>query len=131
MKYILLIGRILFSSVFIIKGIDHFTPAAITYASSMNVPIPGFLVPLAGVIAVLGGLSILLGFKARIGAWLIIIFLIPTTFMMHQYWSFKDLYHAMMNQYCFIKNLSLMGAALMIAYFGSGPFSLSHNSHRS
>lgn len=125
MKYILILGRILFSFVFILKSFDHFTSSGIEYATQMNVPMASFLVPVWGIIALLGGVSVLLGFKAKVGAWLIVIFLIPTTFMMHPFWTFHDLYHSLLNQYCFLKNLSMMGAAFMIAYFGSGPLSLS------
>ncbi|MBI5274424.1 MAG: DoxX family protein [Chlamydiales bacterium] len=124
MKYVVLIGRILFSSIFIIKSIDHFSKESINYAANSGVPLATILVPIAGIIAFLGGISILLGYKARLGAWLIIIFLIPTTLMMHQFWSIGDVYDAMMHQYCFMKNVSMIGGALMISYFGSGPMSL-------
>ena len=125
MKYILLLGRALFSSIFIIKGLEHFFPKIINFANSMDVPTPNILVPLAGIVAFIGGISILIGFKARWGAWLLIIFLLPITLIMHRFWEFNDSYHAMMHQYCFWKNVSLIGAAFMITYFGSGPLSLS------
>lgn len=126
-KYILLLGRICFSAIFLIKSLEHFSNAKIQEAMSLGVPMPSLLVPLSGIVALLGGLSILLGYKARIGAWLLVIFLIPTTLVMHRYWEFKDLYHGMMHEYCFMKNLSMLGAALIITYFGSGPFSLSRD----
>jgi len=124
MRYVLLLGRILFSSLFIIKGLSHFSKAAIDFATKMGVPMASILVPIGGIVVLLGGLSILLGYKTRIGAWLIVIFLIPTTFMMHKFWMIKDANHAMMHNYCFWKNIALLGAALMVAYFGSGPCSL-------
>lgn len=96
----------------------------IDYAASMGAPMPDVLVPLAGILSLLGGLSILLGFKARIGAWLLVIFLLPTAFVMHKYWEATDPFTAMMQHYCFWKNLSMLGASLMITYFGSGPLSL-------
>ena len=82
------------------------------------------LVPLSGILAFVGGLSILLGFRARAGAWCIIAFLLPVTFTMHQYWNVTDVMQMHMQKSMFMKNLSMMGAALMIAYFGSGPLSL-------
>jgi putative oxidoreductase len=91
----------------------------------MGVPAASVLVPLSGIIALLGGLSILLGYKAKIGAWLLVIFLVPTAFMMHKFWAAEDGFASMMQHYCFMKNMSLLGASLMIAYFGSGPLSLS------
>lgn len=130
MPLILLLGRILFSSIFIIKGFRHFSDQTVQHAIEKGVSSAPFLVPLAGVIALAGGLSILLGYKARFGAWLIVIFLLPTTFMIHQFWGIEDSYSAMMEQYCFMKNISLLGAALMITYFGAGPASIDHAGSR-
>ncbi|MBS0627502.1 MAG: DoxX family protein [Verrucomicrobia bacterium] len=124
MKYIFLLGRILFSSIFLIKSLEHFSKEMITHATHAAVPMPSLLVPIAGIIAFLGGLSILLGYRAKVGAWLLVIFLLPTTFMIHRFWVSTDFFSNMMHQYCFFKNLSLLGASLMIAYFGSGPLSL-------
>ena len=125
MKFILLLGRLLFSALFMLKGIEAFSKETMEFAISMGVPMPSIVVPLASIVVFLGGLSILLGYKARLGAWLIIIFLIPTTFIMHQFWLVEDPQHSMMHNYCFWKNIGLIGAALMLAYFGSGPCSLS------
>ncbi len=120
-----LIGRILFSLIFFLKGIDHFTSKSIDFGAQMGVPAAEFLVPLFGVIALAGSICILLGYKAKLGAWLLILFLIPTTFFMHKFWQFDDSYQALMNHLCFFKNISMIGACLFLAYFGSGPLSLS------
>lgn len=125
MNYVVLFGRILFASIFILKPLEHFSKGLMDHASTMGVPLTSLLVPLAGIVGLLGGLSILLGYKAKIGAWLVVAFLIPTTFFMHRFWEAGDVIPAMMQEYCFLKNMSLLGAALMITHFGSGPFSLS------
>ncbi len=125
MNYVALFGRILFASIFILKPLEHFSKAMMDHASSMGVPLSEWLVPLAGLLAFLGGVSILLGYKAKIGAWFLVAFLIPTTFFMHRFWDTEGLSSTMLQQYCFMKNISLLGASLMIAYFGSGPLSLS------
>ena len=125
MNYVLLLGRMFFSYIFIVKGFNHFTGESLAHAVSMGVPMASVLVPLSGVLALLGGLSILLGYKARIGAWLLIVFLLPTTLIMHRFWEMQDGLLVLLQTYCFMKNLSLIGACLMIAYFGSGPLSLS------
>ncbi len=119
MSILALLGRLCFSLVFILGAFGHFTPEYIKYGAAAGVPLPGILVPLSGVIALLGGLSILLGFKTRYGAWLIIIFLIPVTLMMHQFWINGD----KMQQINFMKNLGLLGGAFLLAYFGPGPLS--------
>jgi len=124
LKYVFLLGRVLFSAVFIIKSLEHFSSKMIDFATDMGVPMAPIVVPIAGILALLGGLSILLGYKAKIGAWLLVIFLVPTTLYMHQFWMEDNSFRVMMHQYCFLKNLSMLGAALMITHFGSGPMSL-------
>jgi len=125
MEYVLLIGRILFSAIFIISALmGHFSLETIAYASDHGVPAAALLVPLSGLVALAGGLSVLLGYKARKGAWLLVIFLVPMMFMMHHFWSMQDAGEAMLHRAMFMKNLSMVGAALIIAYFGSGPMSL-------
>ncbi len=85
----------------------------------------GFLVPLSAFLALLGGISVLLGYKARLGAWLLVIFLVPVTFIMHRFWTVSDPGWGSVQQAMFMKNLALLGAALLLTHFGSGPLSLS------
>lgn len=94
------------------------------YAASAGVPAPMALVIISGIIALLGALSIILGYKARFGAWLIIIFLVPVTFAMHKFWTVTDPMQSQMQMAMFMKNIALIGAALMISYFGAGPVSI-------
>lgn len=124
MNYIVLLGRILYSSIFLISAPGHFTTATIAYSAGRGVPLASIAVPLSGAIALLGGLSILLGFKARYGAWLIVIFLVPVTLMIHNYWTVAEPMMRQMQQVNFMKNLAMLGAALLIAHFGSGPLSV-------
>jgi putative oxidoreductase len=124
MKYIVLVGRILFSIIFINSGFYHFSQAAVDYAKSQSVPMAEVLVPFSGILAILGGLSIVIGYKARIGAWLIIAFLIPITIMMHGFWHFNDPAEQQMQMTMFLKNTSMLGAAFLIAWFGAGPLSI-------
>ena len=74
-------------------------------------------------IALLGAASILFGYKARLGAWLLIVFLLPVTFMMHRFWGVADPNVVMIQRAMFMKNVSMLGAALMLTHFGAGPFS--------
>ncbi|MFA6916510.1 MAG: DoxX family protein [Parachlamydiales bacterium] len=124
MQYALLLGRLLFTTIFILSGIFHFFPSVIQYAADDGVPYANLIVPISGIIAAIGGLSILLGYKARWGAWLIVIFLIPVTLHMHDFWTFTDPVDVATQQAMFLKNMSMLGAALIIAFFGSGPLSL-------
>jgi putative oxidoreductase len=123
MKYIVLLGRILFTVQFIMSALTvHFTAQGAQYATSMGVPAAGLLVPLSGILILVGGLSILFGYKARLGAWLLVIFLVPVNIIMHPLGGGGQ--QAMMMMVLFMKDLSLTGAALMIAYFGAGPLSI-------
>jgi len=126
MQFIVLLGRIFFSAIFVLSSLGHFTKHTIDYASQMGLPMASVLVPISGIIGLLGGLSILLGFKAKWGAWLIVIFLVPITLTMHKFWGVQDAMMASIQQAMFMKNLAMIGGALLISYFGSGPFSLKH-----
>ncbi len=72
----------------------------------------------------LGGLSVVLGYHARAGAWLLVIFLVPVTLMMHRFWGVPDPMMAQMQMAMFMKNLSMLGGALLITQLGTGPLSL-------
>jgi putative oxidoreductase len=125
MKYLVLSGRFFFSLIFLMTIMSHFKQETINYIiASGKVPAASFLVPLSGIIATVGALSIIVGYKAKMGAWLIILFLIPVTFCMHAFWEETDPMQTRMQMVNFMKNLSLLGAALVISYFGSGPLSI-------
>jgi len=124
MKYFVLIGRILFSLIFLMTMMSHFSDKAVQYAASNGVPMPQVLVPLSGIIAIAGGLSVLLGYKAKAGAWLLVIFLVPVTLMMHKFWAQTDPMMMQMQMVNFMKNLALLGGAFLITYFGAGPLSM-------
>lgn len=124
MNLLVLFGRILYTAVFLVSVPGLFSESTIQYAAALGVPMTGVLVPLAGAIALLGGVSILIGYKAKKGAWLLVLFLAPVTLMLHRFWDFADPAMAALQQIHFMKNLSLLGAALLIAHFGSGPWSL-------
>jgi putative oxidoreductase len=119
-----LVGRILYSAIFIMSGPNHFRSELIGFAASQGVPLASILVPLSGIIAFLGGLSIAVGYRARLGAWLIVLFLVPVTLMLHRFWGLPDAQAAMLQQAMFMKNMSMLGAALLINRVGSGPLSL-------
>ena len=124
MVYLVPVGRLLYSAIFLMTVLGHFSAGYIGYAAQQGVPAAGLLVPLSGVIATLGGLSITLGYKAKIGAWLIVLFLVPVTLMMHNFWAVTDPMMHGMQIAMFMKNVSMLGAALLIAHFGAGPLSL-------
>ena len=121
---IVLLGRLLFAAIFLTAGANHFSKQAFGYAASQGVPLASILVPISGIVAIAGGLSILLGYRAKIGAWLIALFLIPVTFMMHKFWAVADPMMAQLQMIMFMKNVAMLGGALLISQFGAGPLSL-------
>jgi len=123
-RYLVPLGRVLFALIFVNSIIGHFSSGSIAYAEQAGVPLATLLVPLSGVLAFAGGLSIALGYRARLGAWLLVLFLVPVTLKMHAFWAVPDPMMAQMQQVMFFKNVSMLGAALLIAHFGAGPVSL-------
>src|SRR6267142_3834925 len=88
--YLSLASRQLFAVIFIIASAGHFSSGTIATAAQHGVPMAGLLVPLSGLIALAGGLSVLFGFYARLGAWLLVLFLVPVTVTMHNFWAMSD-----------------------------------------
>ena len=124
MKFLFPLGRVLFSLIFITAAPRHFTHEGIQHAADLGVPVAGVLVPLSGVLAFAGGLSVAIGYKARYGAWALIGFLIPVTLWMHAYWKLSDPAAVHIQNAMFAKNLSMLGAALLLSQFGAGPVSI-------
>jgi len=121
---VVLLGRIFFASTFLGAAPNHFTQQAVQYAASQGVPLASIAVPLSGIIAIAGGLSVLLGYHAKLGGWLLVLFLLPVTLMMHAFWKVTDPAMAQMQMIMFMKNISMLGGALLITQFGAGPYSL-------
>jgi putative oxidoreductase len=124
MRYAVLVGRALFVLPFLLSPMIHFSPNGVAYAAQQGVPLPSVLVPLSGVLSLAGALSVLFGYKATIGAWLLVAFLAPVTFLMHPFWAVTDPMMMQVQMAMFSKNLALLGAALLVAHFGAGPLSL-------
>src|SRR5271154_7481799 len=119
-----LLGRVLFALIFLMAAPMHFSGKTIAFAASQGVPLASISVPLSGVIALAGGLSILLGYRVRIGAWLIVLFLAAVTPMLHNFWTVADPMMHQMQFIMFMKNLSMLGGALFISQAGTGAWSL-------
>jgi putative oxidoreductase len=121
---VVVLGRFFYVLIFLMAGPFHFSKQEVAYAAAQGVPLASILVPFSGVLAFAGGLSILLGYRAKLGAWLLALFLIPVTLMMHNFWAIPDPMMAQVHMAMFMKNLGLLGGALMISQLGAGPFSL-------
>jgi putative oxidoreductase len=124
MRYLVALGRLFYSLIFVVAGFGHFTHQEIAYAAAQGIPIAGVLVPASGIMAIVGGLSVLLGFHGKVGAWLLVLFLVPVTLTMHNFWAVKDPMMQQMQMAMFLKNISMLGSALFFTQIGTGPLSL-------
>ncbi len=127
-RYLVPLGRAAFAAAFFVFSPLTSLQQSIPYAAQQGVPLPQLLVPLSGLLSLAGGLSVLLGYRARLGAWLLVLFLVPVTFFMHNFWTITDPMMAQWQLGAFMGNLSRVGAALLIAHFGAGPVSLDERS---
>jgi uncharacterized membrane protein YphA (DoxX/SURF4 family) len=109
------LGSIIFGAYFVFSGFNHFkNEKTLTgYAKSKEVPSPRFAVLGSGALMIIGGLGFIFHMNMQESAILLLIFLVPTTFMMHQFWKVSDPTHKMNEQINFMKNLALIGALLM------------------
>ena len=125
-RILIVAARGLFASIFVIAAPGHFQPETIEYAAYHGVPFANVLVPFSGVLSMVGALSVALGYRARLGAWMLVVFLVPVTLAMHNFWDVADPLEALGQQVMFLKNLSILGGALLVTQLGSGPASLDH-----
>lgn len=123
-----LIGRILFSMLFIGSGVNHLFKAndMAAYAQSKGMPAPKLATLATGLMLMVGGVLVLLGWHRFIGAGLIMLFLLPTAFVMHAFWKESDPAMRQIEMSHFLKDLALLGAALFFAFYAgmSWPMSL-------
>lgn len=120
-----LLGRIFLSLIFLMAGFNKITGWQQTagYMASKGMPLVPLFLAGALIIELAGGLSVLLGFKARIGAAALFLFLIPTTLIFHNFWALQGM-EKNINMIMFMKNMAIMGGLAYIVAYGSGPFSL-------
>src|SRR2546421_11793503 len=116
MKAPFLIGRLIFGGYFIYNGINHFkqTETRAQYAGAKKVPRPREAVMATGAMMLLGGTSILLGIKPKLGGAAIIGFLAGVSPIMHDFWRAEDPNQRMNDMINFSKNMALLGGALAL-----------------
>ncbi len=116
MTILFLVGRIILGGYFLMSGFDHFQHLTMMsgYAKSKGVPAASFAVGFSGVLLLLGGLSVVLGAYPTVGLWLLVIFLVPVSIKMHNFWTIADPTQKMGEMINFTKNMALVGAILML-----------------
>lgn len=127
----LLLGRIPLGLIFVVSGIGKIAKFAAVagFMSSKGMPMSELLLVATIALEVLGGLAIILGWKARWAAAAFFLFLIPTTLIFHPFWNADPAsYQNQLNH--FLKNLAIMGGMLYVVLLGAGRFSVDHGEER-
>ena len=106
----------MFALLFVGSAFGHFknTAAMAGYAQSKGVPAPKLAVQGSGLLILVGAVLVATGYQAALGALLLVIFLIPTAFLMHPFWKETDAMAKMSEQVNFLKDISLAGAAFLV-----------------
>ncbi|OWK19690.1 DoxX family protein [Mesorhizobium amorphae] len=115
-----LLGRVLLAAIFLLSGFGKLTAIAGTagYFGSLGLPLPTVTAIVVGLIELLGGLAILVGFQTRIVAWVLAIFTVATGLVAHMNWADQ------MQMISFLKNLAIAGGFIVLASSGAGAYSI-------
>jgi putative oxidoreductase len=122
-----LLGRILLCTIFLLSAVGNKIPnfhAVAGFMAKEGVPAPQLMLAGAIVFLIAGSLAVIVGYKARIGAALLLVFLVLATYYFHDFWTLGDGQAKQEQLIHFLKNLGLMGAMLLVIANGTGPMSL-------
>lgn len=110
-----LVGRIIVGVYFLYNAKNHLLNGShmVSYASSKGVKSPKLAITGSGVLLLLGGVSLLLGVYVTWGISLLLVFMIPVTYIMHSYWKESDSMAKMNEKIAFLKNIAIIGLLLM------------------
>lgn len=115
-----MIGRWAIASIFLIAGVMKMTSYEATagYMASKGLPLIPVLLVAAAILEIVGALALILGWKTRFFSFLLFLFLIPTTYFFHDFWTVTDPVLQQLQQWAFFKNVAIAGALLFL--FGTG-----------
>src|SRR5215212_12210340 len=115
-----LLGRVLLSAIFVMAGYNKIMDyhGTAEHMSGQGMPAVSFLLPMAIAVEILGGLGLLVGFPTRFAAWMLFLFMIPTTAIFHNFWAMSEAQQYQMQMIQFMKNLAIMGGLLGFGAFG-------------
>jgi putative oxidoreductase len=124
-KPLALVARILLAAIFISAGFSKLMgfDAVTAYIGSKGLPMPMVLAALTIVLEIVGGLAIILGYKARIAGLLLGLFTLLAAFIFHNFWAFPP-EQVYLQNIMFMKNLSMAGGLFLLTVFGAGGYSI-------
>jgi len=116
MNIVFWIGRIIVGVYLLFNAFNHFSQLNMMsgYAQSKGVPAPKLAVLGSGVLLLIGSLSIFFWQYLFYGMIALVVFLVPVTFMMHNFWAVEDQQTKMGEMVNFMKNMALLGFALIV-----------------
>ena len=116
MEIAFLVGRIIVGLYWLMGAVNHFTQvkSMVPYAKMKNVPLAELAVPGTGVMLLVASLSILTGIYPVVAVVALIVFLVPVTIMMHNFWTIEDPMAKMTDMIMFTKNMSMLGYTLIL-----------------
>ena len=128
-RWVSLAGRVLLSVIFLMSAFGKVTNWSGTggYMAAHGLPAAPVLLALAVLFELGGGLGLLLGLQTRLAALALVVFLIPTTLVFHNFWAFQG-QEQQMQMINFLKNLAIMGGLLHIV--ATGPAGLAVDTAR-
>jgi len=126
-RFVPLVGRILLALIFLTSGVIKlgYWDQTAGYMASKGFPMITFFLAAAAFIEIAGAFSLILGYRAKLGAILLIIFLIPTTLIFHNFWALEGM-DQRINLLTFLKNFAVIGGLLLIYRYGPGPLSINN-----
>jgi len=95
-----------------------------------DIPVPDVSLFFALSAIILGGLSLLLGFKTKVGALLLFAFTIASTLLLHNYWELQDAAERMADYQLFIRNIAIAGGLLLLLGIGPGRLAMDNAGKR-
>lgn len=122
---LIVIGRVLLALMFILAGYGKLTAIEGTagYIASGGLPFATALAVIVGLLELVGGLAIAVGFQARWAALALGLFTLVASVLFHKFWAVPA-DQAFVQQLMFMKNLSVAGGLFTLAAFGAGPVSV-------
>ena len=122
MNTLIIAGRILYGGVMVFAGVNNYLNLKVMadLTKSKGMPFPTLCVVIASAICILGGLSILANYQIKIGVLLVWVFLVPSTVIIHNFWTVEDPMVKGNEMGHFLKNLlALAGALILLALPGA------------
>lgn len=120
-----LIARILLALVFLVSGVRSLGAVAGTagYLARLGVPMPDIMAWVVIIVEILGAIMLIVGWKTRLAAWVLVAFVVVATLLAHRFWAGDPAQYVNQLNH-FLKNLAMIGGLLLVAVHGPGRLAL-------